>query len=67
MDFGFKGPSCFLMFICYLAYLLVSDLISAIIPLSKNKLNTSVGELSSVISKFGFSPGCPENVGLFAV
>jgi hypothetical protein len=35
--------------------------------LSKNKLNTSIGELSIIISEFGFGPGCPENLGLFAV
>jgi hypothetical protein len=35
--------------------------------MSKNKRKKSSGELSSEISKFGFSPGRPENVGLFTV
>jgi hypothetical protein len=62
-DLGDREPSCFFLLICCYAYRFFSLCICLNISGLKNISNISKGELSSVIWKFLFTPGTPENAG----
>jgi len=66
-DLGARGPSCFFLFICWVAYQFVSFSINSNIFGLKNISNMSQGEVSWVICKFLFIPGIPENAGFWTV